>query len=173
MSRSTRSHRGPRTLILHRNIALTVREAPFQTFDTLKRLDVQRLERAARARFEVGWFESGCSQRIVHAIVEKGQVTRLEIEPCPDRVRLSAEWRSVAEAARKALRARRRTGRRLPVGVEHFLSNAVALTIDIYGCFTICAFGYCLSCCFGMDDPKLNECDLRVDSGAVKAKSAD
>jgi hypothetical protein len=167
MSRSTRSHRLPRSLVIHRKVAFTVREAPFRTFDTLKQLDVQRLTRAARARFEVGWFESGCSQRIVHAIVEKGRVTRLEIEPCPHSVRMSAELRSVAQAARKALAARRRTAHSLPVSVEHFLSNAAAFRIDIWGCFTICGFGYCLECCFGFDDPKMNECHVWVSTSKI------
>jgi hypothetical protein len=162
MSRSTRSGRNPRTLVIHQKVSLTVREARFRTFDTLKQLDVQRLKRAARARFEVGWFEGGCGQRIVHAIVQKGRVTRLEIEPCQSPVRMSAEWRPIAQAARKALAAGHRTTHSLPVSVEHFLSNAAAFSIDIWGCFTICIWGYCLECCFGFDTPSMNECHVWV-----------
>jgi hypothetical protein len=160
MARSSRSTRAPRSLTIHRDVRITVREAPFRTFDSLKRLDVQRLKRAARARFEVGWFESGCNQRIVHAIVEKGRVTRLELERCPDPVRLSAEWRPVVQAARKALAGHRKSALRRSVGVDSFLSNAAGFTIDTYGCFTICLFGICLTCCWDDRNPQTNECHL-------------
>jgi hypothetical protein len=160
MSRSARSPARPHSLTLKRNVTFTVREAPFRTFHSLRKLDAKRLGRAARARFEVGWFESGCSQRIVYAVVRKGRVTRLEIDPCPDGVRMNAEWRSLAQVARKALGPHRRVEPQLPVPVARFLSNAAGFTIDVFGCFTICIFGYCLSCCFGMDDPKMNDCTL-------------
>jgi hypothetical protein len=140
-------------------VEVTVQEAPFRTFDTLRRLDVRRLEKAAKARFEVGWFETGCGQRIVHAVVEKGRVARLEIEPCPDPVRLTPEMRALVQAARKALWPKRTAAFRR-VGVRDFISNANGLTIEVYGCFTICIFGWCLSCCFGLDDPALNVCTL-------------
>ena len=164
MSRSTRSQRPPRSMTIRQTVGFTVRRAPFRTLESLERLDVQRLERAARARFEVGWFESGCCRRMVHAIVEKGRVTRLEIEPCPAPEKLGPEWRAAVQAARKAL-ARQTPGKHhLPVRVDQFLARAEQLTIEVYGCFTICAFGYCLECCFGLDDPALNRCRLHAET---------
>ena len=160
MSRSNRSRARSRSFVLNPKVKITVEEAPFRTFDTLERLDVKRLERAARARFEVGWFESGCAQRIVHAVVEKGRVVRLELEPCPDAMRMTPELRALVQAARKALRPRGRPALRRAMPVGRFLSNANGLTIEVYGCFTICIFSICLSCCFGLDDPALNTCTL-------------
>ncbi len=160
MSRSAQSPTRPKAHVVHSTVKVTVREAPFRTFQALRSLDVQRLEQAARAQFEVGWFESGCGQRIVHAVVEQGRVTRLELEPCSDVVRLSPELKSLVQAARKALKPGRGGGLRKPVALKSFLSNAQGLTIEVFGCFTICVFGYCLSCCFGLDDPAMNECTL-------------
>lgn len=162
MARSARSPGRKHSLVLQHKVKVTVREAPFRTFATLKRLDVKRLERAARARFEVGWFETGCGQRIVHAVVEKGRVTRLELEPCTNTVRMTPELRSLAQAARKALKPPGRPAHRLPVAVGRFLSNAHGFTIEVYGCFTICIFDICLTCCFGLPDPDLNGCTLSL-----------
>lgn len=160
MPRSASPHRRRSALVLHQKVKFALYESPFRTFDLVKRLDVERLERAARARFEVGWFESACGQRIVHAHVQRGKVTRLELEPCPGGMRMTPELRSLVQSARKALVKGRRPALRLPVPVGRFLSRAQDFTVDVFGCFSICIFGFCLSCCFGMDDPKLNTCEV-------------
>lgn len=155
-----RSNRKTKPILLRRGVEFELRRAEFTTFETLKYLDVKALERAAKARFEVGAFEGGCCRRAVHARVEHGRVVRLELEPCPEVERPSDDVRELVAAARKALGASKPKKHVLPMPVARFLANAQGPTIDIFGCFTICAFGYCLHCCFSTEDPKLNECSF-------------
>lgn len=155
-----RSSRPKQALVLRRDVDFRIQRAPFTTLASLRWLDVERLERAARARFEIGWFEAGCCRRGVLAHVERGRVTRLELEPCPESERPDREVRALVAAARKELAPRGRGGRRLPMPVGRFLGGASGLVIDVFGCFTICAFGYCIRCCFSTEDPSWNTCSI-------------
>ena len=146
MARSQK--RTPRSIVLRQNVAVEVTEAPFHTFDSVRQLDVARLSRAAKARFEVGYFETECCRQAVHAIVKKGMVTELELEPCKSPVRMTPELEKLLKAGAKKLASGRRGSSPLPVPVSEFLADPVGLTIQIKGCIKICIFGYCVWCCF-------------------------
>jgi len=139
--------RSSHSIRVKQKLAIEVRQAPFKTFESIRHLDIARLERAAHARFEVGQFEAGCCHRTVHAIVRKGKVTKLEVEPCGKPARVTPELKKAIQAARKAFAARHGGSTRLPIAVGRFVGNARGLTIEVFGCFQICIFGWCLLCC--------------------------
>lgn len=145
------------------NVPVRVSQVPFRTFESVRHLDVERLSRAARARFEVGQFDSGCCQRRVHAVVRKGMVVELEIERCAKPVRMTPELARLMKSASKALARRRPGARRLPVSVRTFLNSPNRFTIDDWGCFMICIFGWCLICCYDTRDPTQDGCDVFED----------
>ena len=136
-----------RSITINQRVPVVVTPARFHEFASLKQLDVARLKRAARQRIEVGYFESECCKRMVHAVVRKGQVVKLELEPCEGGAPASPEVEQVARAALKRLGARP-GGSALPVPVETFVARAAGFTWEIWWCFRICCFGYCIFCCF-------------------------
>ena len=148
-----------RSIVLHPKVAVEVTEARFREFESLRHLDVARLSRAASARIEVGYFETGCCSRAVHAVVKKGKVTKLELEPCEGKVRMTSDLKKVVEAAAKKLAAGRGGRTPLPVPVSEFLAAPLIITVDVMFCFQICCFGYCITCCIDTEDDLQNFCD--------------
>jgi hypothetical protein len=136
------------SFILDQRVKVKVTPARFKLFESTRQLDVARLKRAAQARFEVGYFETDCCRRVVHAVVKQGRVTKLELEPCKGEVRATPELGQVLRAARKRLGADRTGTKPLPMPVDKFLSQAARIVIHIWGCIQICIFGYCFLCCY-------------------------
>ena len=137
-----------RSLTVNQRVRVTITPAPFHVFASVRQLDVARLKRAARQRIEVGYFESECCRRMVHAIVRKGQVVKLELEPCEGTAPASPEIEQVARAALKQLGVKPGGRTALPAPVEQLVANAQGFTWEIWWCFRICCFGYCIFCCF-------------------------
>jgi hypothetical protein len=153
--------RAPRAISLNPKVAIEVRPVPFRQLDSLRHLDLDRLARAKRARVELGYFEAGCCRRTLTAIVRNGIVTALEVEPCPNPVRLTAGLRALVRAARRAIEGHSRRPRFRRQPVREFFGSDVGLTIDVSFCFLICLFGYCLICCYDRHDPVLAQgCDF-------------
>jgi hypothetical protein len=165
-----RKSRTSRSIRLKLELPVQVRQVPFEPFESIRHLDVDRLSRAARARFEVGQFEGGCCRRVVHAVVRKGMVTELEIEPCTKQTPMTPELRKTVKAATKALAKRRPGSKRLPMPVRAFLASPSALTIDTWGCFMICIFGWCLICCYDTRDPSQDSCSFFEDDWPLMSR---
>lgn len=146
MARAAKS--SSRSFIVNQRVAVKVTPVPFTPLATLKHLDVARLKRAGQQRIEVGYFESECCRRMVYAVVRKGMVVKLELDPCEGEVKTTPETEQVIKAALARMRAGKRGGKVLPVPVERLASNAAGLIIQIWGCIKICCFGYCLFCCY-------------------------
>jgi len=146
MARPKQHSRSP--IVLHPRVEVRVSEVPFKPFDSLRHLDIERLRRAARARFEVGTFESGCCRRVAYAVVRKGMVTKLEFEPCQKTLRVTPELERVVRAAWKELAARRSATTSLPIPVSKFLAKPVGPRFSAWFCLKICCFGHCIMCCF-------------------------
>jgi hypothetical protein len=145
MARSN-SRRSPK-VVVNQKIPIEVRRVPFKAFESVRHLDIARLSRAKSARFEVGYFESDCCRRIVHAVVKNGRVTKLEPERCKHPVRLTPEMSKLMRAVRSKLG--RTTFRSTPV--SRFLAGGAGITIDISFCFIICIYNWCLLCCYDSD----------------------
>jgi hypothetical protein len=88
MARS-RKQSSPRSIVLHRKVAIEVTRCPSRRSIPSASLDVARLSRAQSARFELGYFDAGCCRRILSAVVRKGQVVKLELEACKEGVRMT------------------------------------------------------------------------------------
>lgn len=155
-----------RSLTVNQRVRVTITPAPFHVFASVRQLDVARLKRAARQRIEVGYFESECCRRMVHAVVRKGQVVKLELEPCEGTAPASPEIEQVARAALKRLGVKPGGGKVLPVPVERFVANAQGFTWEIWWCFRICCFGYCIFCCFDIGKNRGFWSSCRIDKRA-------
>src|SRR5580658_7204838 len=77
---------------------------PFHPLPSLKYLDAEGLGRAAKAKIEVGSFQTDCCARHVRAVIEGGKVTGLEIDPCPGSKPPPPDLVPVLRAALKKLR---------------------------------------------------------------------
>jgi hypothetical protein len=146
MARSKSS--SARSIVLSQKVIVEISEVPIEPFESLRHLDVERLSRAKKARFEIGTIDSGCCRRIAYAIVQNGKVTRLDLEPCTTTVRITPEIRRTIEAAVKKLDKGRRDTTSLPVPVDQFLARQIGPSISVWQCIRLCCFGHCITCCF-------------------------
>ena len=83
MARSAKRHAALTTF--RHPVRVEVRRPVFQPMASVGQLDVAKLERAARAEIELGYFRTGECRQFVRATVRKGMVTELVLEPCSDR----------------------------------------------------------------------------------------
>ncbi len=145
----TRSRtRSPRTIVLQRSVPIEVTPLPFTPLEAVQSFDLGALARAKSARIEVGHYETGCCRRVVYAVIRKGMVTKFELEPCKDPVKLTPEWKGVLRDVHKALRAGGGKVEKFPIPVQQLPSAVMRLKYTIWVCVKICWFGYCLTCCF-------------------------
>ena len=140
-----RSNRGKLVTTFRYPIRVEVRRPKFERSVSLAHIDVAKLSRASRAEFEVGHFETGCCRKAVLAVVRRGMVTALRVEPCAQckPVRLTPELQAVLKVARRRI-GRRRDGPFRPMSVARFMSQAAGLVAD---CYWICIYRFCLYCC--------------------------
>ena len=143
-------------------VQVEVRPVDFQLFAAVKHLDVAKLSKSARAKIELGFFETDCCRRVVRALVQQGMVVGLELEPCKDKAGKppTADEQALIQAAIKRVRARRSRPFR-PVELTRFLGNAVGLTIETITCTRICIFGICFVCCTTVDPDRV-DCGKRI-----------
>jgi hypothetical protein len=147
-----RKNHTPRSIVLRQNVEIEATPVPFTTFGSVRHLDVARLSRAAQARLELGYFDAGCCRRILHAVVRKGKVVKLELEPCKEPVRMTPELRKAIHVVGKKLAARRSGSPSLPVPVKQFLTPQSIFRFSGWWCTKICVFGHCLICCKQVGD---------------------
>ena len=146
-------------------VRFEVRQPAFHLLASLRQLDIDKLSRAASARFEVGYFEVGDCRQLVRAVVRRGMVTGIEADPCPG----DEQEQPSAELVRVLTAAGRRAGPggppvRFPIPVARFVSNAQALTIRKMVCYEICFFGWCTYCCQVEDGPWICGKKITIDT---------
>src|SRR5271156_6275832 len=56
--------------------------ADFHAFEAVQHLDLEHYAQAPRSTIDLGYLKTNCCRRMVRAIVEKGMVTQMEVEPC-------------------------------------------------------------------------------------------
>jgi hypothetical protein len=151
MARTAKRARPVATLT--HSVKVEVYRPEFELLQSMRHLDPDRLARAPSAEIEVGYFKTECCRQLVRAVLHKGKVTKLALDPCPERVpvKVSPELAKLLDAARrKAMRTIKGRPQRLPMPVQTFMSNPAAVVINgdpIIWCFEICIYGYCLQCC--------------------------
>jgi hypothetical protein len=148
-----RSNRGKVVATLQYPIRVEVRRPKLERSASLAYFDAAKLTRAARAEFEVGYFESGCCRQAVLAVVRRGMVTALRVEACTQHkpIRLTPELQTMLSNARRQI-GRHRDRPFRPMSVAQFMGKGgVAETIIEEGCYEFCitVWGYevCVVCC--------------------------
>jgi hypothetical protein len=153
----TRSGKRPRPLLsFNHPVQVTVRATKFKWLDSVRHLKIASLAKAARAEVEVGEVETGCCQHLVRAVIRKGMVTRLEIQPISKEARtpLGPDFRKLLAVVKRRLQATRPPQPRFPVPVPKFFEadrDPDPFGITVITCIEICVFGWCFSCCFHGD----------------------
>ena len=142
-----------RTFTLTYPVRVRVTHARLEALASLKYIDTAELARAARAEIAVGFVKTDCCRHVVRAVVRKGMVTAIQIEPADKdkQTRITPEFRRLMNAARRRARGDRGWPDRLPVPVTTFLARAFDGSITIIQCIQICLFGWCIACCFNGD----------------------
>ena len=133
------------TKIKH-EVELDVQPLDFQSFDTVRHLDAHRFAAVEHARIEIGQFKSDCCQRLVYAVVKKGIVTSLEMDPCAGGARRSKD---LAELVKSLTRKARGDAARakLPMPLERFIEISHQIVIETWTCIRICVWDVCVTCC--------------------------
>ena len=124
--------------------------ADFHIFDAVHHLDPHYYANAPKSIIHLGYLHGLCCRRMVTAIVEKGMVTQIEMEPC------DAEHKDAVDLASKLNWAELREKLPKPPPLPHFpmpLTDFVERLdgVEWWTCFRICIFDHCLFCCFGGD----------------------
>lgn len=145
----------PRTLLTFNHpTKVTVRESKFELLDSVRHLNIQSLEKAARAEVELGEVKTECCHHLVRAVIRKGMVTALQVEPISREARtpITPELRPLLDAVKRKLKARSSKAPKLPIPVAKFFAADVAdISVTTITCIQICAFGWCIACCFNGD----------------------
>jgi hypothetical protein len=153
MARSTSKART--LLTFNHPTKVTVRESKFELLDSVRHLDLRSLEKAARADVELGEVKTECCHHLVRAVIRKGMVTGLQIEPISKEARtpITPELRKLLGVVKRKLEARRRPGVRFPLAVAKFFGTDIAaISVTTIICVQICMFRWCSSCCFVGDN---------------------
>jgi hypothetical protein len=132
------------------SLKVEVHRSKIELLESARHLDIAKLARAASAEVELAYLESACCQRFVRAVVRKGMVTKLVLEPCADRapMKISPELAELLKAAGPRVLQRDRRGPRLPLGVRDFMNNVQTVLNETIYCIHLCLLGHCIWCCF-------------------------
>ena len=116
------SNRGKLVTAFRHPVRVEVRRPKFERSASLAYIDVDKLGRAARAEFAVGYFEVGRCRRTVVAVVRRGVVTALRVEACAQctPVRLTPERQALLKLARRRI-GQGRAERFRPMPVTQFM----------------------------------------------------
>ena len=137
------------TAVFKHSVPVEVRRPRFKLSTAIAEIDPARLSRKARVEIEVGRFGGdGCGQ-VVTAIVKKGTVAQLRVEPCKEvqAMRNDPALRSLVTAARRQIGVGATPGKWRPIPFAAFQSSAAALIIQTITCIQICIYGHCIVCC--------------------------
>jgi hypothetical protein len=134
-------------------VRVEARQASITPLESLKHLDIAKLEGTARAEIELGFVEGSCCRPLVRAIVRRGMVTELAVDHCPETKlnKMGADLRGLLKIAKRRLKASGKGGGpTLPTPVRSFFS-AAPISVKGLTCFEICLFGWCIACCTRTD----------------------
>lgn len=119
----------------------------FEPLASLKFLDISKLTKG-KHKLEIGWLKGGCCPKKVHAIISKGMIQDLRVEPCDEAEKAPPrEFAGLFAAARASIKT--------PEPFKPIPVQEIAMIWDGYpsrwgtgaGCIYICVWHYCLFCC--------------------------
>jgi hypothetical protein len=120
------------------------KKLPFQLSSTLTYLDLAALAKTPSAKVDLGSFKTNCCDSHVYAVIENGEVVRLDSDPCSESNNLTPELGAVLELALKKMKIDL-PGKWNPLPVSKFF--AAPLEISTITCIQICVWGHCIVCC--------------------------
>ncbi len=147
MARSAK--RSPASIRFKHPVEVTAQRAEFELFDAVSHFDVAALERARRAKLEIGVVRTECGRQLVRAVIRKGEVTELKIEPCEEggKQPLPAEFAPLLKTALRRIAPGSDRRPTFPIPVAKFMANAAAISVDVLICVRICIGSFCVTCC--------------------------
>jgi hypothetical protein len=122
--------------------------------DSVRHLNFQSLEKAAHAEVEPGEVKTECCHHLVRAVIRKGSVTGLKIEPISKEARtpITPALRPLVDAVKRKLKVHSSKAPKFPILVAKFFVGDVAdISVTTITCIQICFFGWCTACCFNGD----------------------
>jgi hypothetical protein len=128
-------------------VNVEVIQPAFEPLASAKVLDLAKLSQGNH-RIEVGWLKGGCCPKLVYALISKGMIQNLEVEPCEEaEVAVPEEIVAVFAEARKRIKD--------PTDWKPIPVQDIAMIWDGYPtrwgtgacCFYLCVWHYCLFCC--------------------------
>jgi hypothetical protein len=135
-----------RSLTLKYSTQVKIAIPEFQLLSSVKYLDAEALSLASNAKIDVGFFKTPCCERHLRAVIERGMVTSLELEPCSDLTPASPDLAAFAADALK--RARRSAPRKWkPIPVKQFLARPQQINEQETNCIEFTIFGRNFFCC--------------------------
>lgn len=130
-------------------LKIEVRQAPFKWLNSVRHLDVKWLEKAASAEIEVGEVESDCCQHLVRAVVSKGMVTGLRLQPGAKKSATPGirDFDRLLKQVLRKVRAKTK-GPKYPMPIAKFLGlEATPYDMKSLSCIQICLWEMCWTCC--------------------------
>jgi hypothetical protein len=124
-------------------VKITVRRPEFELLASAKQLDIGKL---TRVEIELGYVRTDCCRQFVRAVIRRGMVTRLVVEP-PELARL------LKAASRRISGRPGKRAPKFPMPVATFMSSARLISVDTITCVQICIFGFCTQCCELLGSP--------------------
>ncbi|HEY1677167.1 MAG TPA: hypothetical protein VGG04_05645 [Candidatus Sulfotelmatobacter sp.] len=150
-------------------VKVEVRKPDFEVSDSIRHLDLNALAKAARAEIEIGRVKGCCGGQTVRAVIRKGMVTGIGVDPPSkkDKTPVSPELARLAKAAHEKV-LRREKAPKFPIRVPEFFGNKAVYqpVIEVLICVHICFLGYCITCCYPTDIP-----DHKLDCGHITIDS--
>jgi hypothetical protein len=136
-----------KTIKLKHEVEVVLRPVAFHAFEEVRHLDVAQYANKAKARIALGYFESGCCRRMASAVVQKGVVTRLELEPCKDAARPPKELVAILKSLPSSAAGGQKRATAFRMGLGDFLADHGGVIVATWTCYVICLLGYCFTCC--------------------------
>ena len=152
------SRRTKHEWVFQHRVPVKVKRLKIQRAASLAYLDIDKLSRAARAEFDLGYVKAGDRRSAVQAIVRKGMVVGLRTELCANcrPARMTAELRQLLKAvSRRIGGGARPPARGVPVAV--FLRQQQPERSE---CYMICWWFTCFICCGFPSDPDSWSCSI-------------
>jgi hypothetical protein len=135
------------TIKLKQEIEFEIQPVKFHWFEAARHLDLNYYANVPTTTLEIGYYGTDCCRRMLTAVVEKGMITKLELEPCKnDNEELAAELAKKLNVEEIREKLPKPVELSLPMPLARFNED---LAIEWWTCFRICGFGYCIFCCFG------------------------
>lgn len=144
----------PQTYTFDRKVEMTVTpvEPKFTLNESCQYLDLKLISKKAKARVELGTVAMGGCKQTVCAIVKKGMVEGIELEPCKEagaqREKLDPKLLKLLASAQRAIGKRSAQTTQFPMVLDDVISNP-RIIVESWTCVRICFFGWCFVCCWG------------------------